>query len=200
IKDSSKCIEIIQEILRDGDYSEDLYLIIEWKKFLAPFEFFWDSQPKNESRRILEFLECTNEILKTTNTKVFKEDDINTIIREVANYFFNGVSPYSEGYFVHKFKHYRPDVIIKEIETAIEYKLVREDKDIGIKLDELQIDAKRYTGNQNNKYCIAVFCLSQEVKKTKKEIKEEWNNMQFPKNWELIVISDLTIQKNKSIQ
>jgi hypothetical protein len=145
----------------------------------------------------LEFLECTNEIIKITKTKVTREEGINAVIRDIAKFYYSDVTVYSEGYFVHQFKHYRPDVIIKEIATSIEYKLIRQDKEIGIKLDELIIDAKRYTGNSRNKFCVAVFCLSQDVKHTKKEITREWNNMHFPNSWELVVITDVKIESEK---
>jgi len=115
-------------------------------------------------------------------------------LREVAKFYFTGVIAYSEGYFVHQFKYYKPDIIIKEFETAIECKLIRENDEIGIKIDELIIDAKRYTGNRNNKMCIAVFCLSKKVSKTKKEIKEDWSNLEFPKNWELVIVPDIDIE------
>jgi hypothetical protein len=196
IKDEKKAIEISAVLLKYGDSSEDLLLLIEWKKFLAPFGFFWDKQNEINNRKVIEYLECTNEVLKLTKTKVYKEEDINSIIREVAKLYFNGVTGYSEGYFVQQFKNYKPDIIIKEAGVAIEYKLIREDKDIGIKLDELLIDAKRYTGNHQNKDCIAVFCLSQNIKRTKKEIKEDWNNMEFPKNWELVIVSDIKIENS----
>ena len=197
IKDKLKSIQLGYEVLQYGDTEEDLFLIIEWKKYLAPFNFFWEKQNDLKRRKIIEFLECTSEILKITNTQVNNEENINKIIRETAKFYFTGVTTYSEGYFVHQFKHYKPGVIIKEIGTAIEYKLIRSDKEVGIKLDELIVDAKRYKGNQNNRYCIAVFCLSRNVHKTKKEILEDWNTIEFPSNWHLIVISDIVIQEAK---
>lgn len=192
INDKKRTIAISSVILEYGDSADDLYLLIQWKKLLAPFEFFC-SKKKEQNKRVIDFLECTNEILKITNTIVTREDDINSKIREVANFFFNGVKAYSVGYFVHKFNSYKPDIIIQELGVAIEYKLIRKDNEIGIKLDELIIDAKRYSGNHDNKECIAVFCLSTNVKKTRKEIREEWKNMNFPTNWTLIIIPDVNI-------
>lgn len=198
IKDPKETTKMSSVLLKYGDTDDDLYLLIEWKKYLAPFDFFWTEKQNNiKDKKMIDFLECTNEIIKVTKTDIFNEEDINSVIRETARFYFNGVTAYSEGYFVHQFKHYKPDVIIKEFKTAIEYKLIRENKELGIKLDELIIDAQRYTGNHNNKKCIAVFCLSKSVSKTKKEIKEEWNNMKFPKNWELIIINDIEIKTKK---
>ncbi len=198
ISDEKRSTQISSTLLKYGDTDEELYLLIEWKKYLAPFDFFWDREKNKSSKKIIEFLEFTNEILKITNTPVNNEDNINRIVREVANFYYNGVIPFSEGYFVHQFKHYKPDVIIRELKTAIEYKLIRKNDEIGIKLDELIIDAKRYSGNSNNKHCIAVLCLSKDVSKTKKEIKEEWNNLHFPANWEIVIINDVNIEsKNK---
>ncbi|MDL2257205.1 hypothetical protein LJC06_03260 [Bacteroidales bacterium OttesenSCG-928-I14] len=196
IEDRSKVLKFGTIPLRDGDYEDDFQLLIDWEKFLEPIGLFHsvESSQRNSLKRLLEFLECTNEIIKTTKTKVTKEEDINAIIRDVAKFFYSDVTVYFEGYFVHQFKHYRPDVIIKEIATSVEYKLIRQDKEIGIKLDELIIDAKRYTGNSRNKFCVAVFCLSQDVKRTKKEIIKEWSSMHFPNNWELVIITDVKIE------
>jgi len=195
VEDENESTKMTTIPLKYGDTEDDLFILNEWRRMLAPFNFFWKKKEEKEKRKLTEFLESTNEILKITNTKVYKEDNINHIIRETAKFYFNGVISYSEGYFVHQFKGYKPDIIIKELNTAVEYKLIKENKEIAIKLDELLIDAKRYTGNHNNKSCIAVLCLSTVVNKTKKEIKEEWNNMNFPKKWELIIISDVEILK-----
>jgi hypothetical protein len=200
---TSKVVDFNQPIkfttlpCENGDTYDELELLIEWERFLEPFNLFKQNidKDKEELKKILEFLECTNEIIKYSKNEISKEEDINSVIREVAKFYYNDVLSFSEGYFVHSFKHYRPDIIIREIKTAIEYKLIKSDKDIGIKLDELLVDAKRYTENHHNKFCIAVLCLSQEVKKTKKEIKLDWTKMNFPDNWKLIVIPDVKIEK-----
>jgi hypothetical protein len=192
INDPQRSIGISSEILQDGDSVEDLYLILEWQKILAPFEFHWKNEER-ENHTMIDFLESINEILKITKTAVYKEESINKVVRDAARLFFNEVISYAEGYFAHQFQHYRPDIIIKELRTAIEYKLIREEKDIAAKLDELLIDAKRYVGNDNNKYCIAVFCLSTRIHRTKKEIRADWKNMKFPQNWELVIVSDVVL-------
>ena len=200
IKNKTEAIKITFTPLEHGDSEEELELLAEWKKYLAPFTFFQNVTEEKETRKIIDFLECTNEILKVTKTEVSIEEDINSIMRETAKFYFSNVTAFSEGFFVHQFKHYKPDIIFKGLKTAVEYKLIRKEKDIGIKLDELLIDAKRYLGNENNKFCIAVFCLSDKVHKTKKEIKEEWKRMKFSKNWELVIISDIHLAgKTKQI-
>lgn len=180
-------------LLSHGDTDEDLFLLIEWKKFLVPFSFYWENE-KKENSKLISLLESTNEILKITKTKVRKEEDINSIIREIVELYYGEVLAFSEGYFRHKFKNYRPDVIIGELNTSIEYKLIRQNNDIGTKMDELLVDAKRYVDNPFNKDCIAVFCLSTKITKTKKQINEDWKKMLFPKNWRLLIITDVIIE------
>lgn len=175
-----------------GDIEVDLTLFVEWKKFLTPFHFFWDKNDnKEEVEKIIQLIKSTNDILKITKTIVSKEEDINSVMRDILNLYYADVTAYSQGYFRHSFKEYRPDVIIGEIGVAIEYKLIRLNKEIGNKLDELIVDANRYIGSHKNKKCIAVFCLSKKVSKTKKQIKEDWNKMEFPENWSLIIIPDI---------
>ncbi|NDP22207.1 MAG: hypothetical protein GZ091_14165 [Paludibacter sp.] len=192
ITDKKKATKMSSILLTYGDTDDDLFLLIEWKKFLAPFSFYWKNENK-ENTKLIQLLESTNEILKLTKTIVKKEEDINSVIREIADLYYEDVSAYSVGYFRHKFTSYKPDVIIGELNVSIEYKLIRENKDVGTKIDELLIDAKRYTDNHLNKECIAVFCLSTKVTKTKKQINEDWKKMLFPKNWKLIVINDVAI-------
>ncbi len=195
IADKESALKIGTIPFEYGDTSEDLFILIEWKKFLAPFHFFWDKNAKKEEiDKFIQIIKSTNEILKLTKTTVSKEEDINSIIRDILNLYYTEVTPYSEGYFRHSFKDYRPDVIIGEIGVALEYKLIRQNKEIGNKMDELIIDANRYTGNHKNKKCIAVFCLSKKVSKTSKQIKEDWNKMEFPENWSLIIIPDIEIE------
>lgn len=184
--------------LYEGDSIDDLKLLLQWEKFLAPFPIFADKQKDEEKKRLHEFLESTNEILKFKGNDVYSEPDINSIILKVLSFFYTEVTQYSEGFFRHKFMHYKPDIIIKDIGVAVEYKLIRQDKDIGLKLDELIIDAKRYTHNNFNKECIAVFCLSRAVKKTKKEVRAEWKRMAFPNNWDLIIISEVNVKDKTS--
>jgi len=194
VNDRDKATEFAMYPLYGDDSVDDLKLILEWEKYLAPFPIFSETMDE-EKNRLHEFLESTNEILKFTETKVINENDINTVMRQILSYFYSDVTRYSEGYFRHKFTHYLPDILIKEIgvAVAVEYKLIREDKNVGQKLDELIIDAKRYTDNGFNRGCIAVFCLSTAVKKTTKEIKGEWKRMAFPTNWDLIIVREVNI-------
>lgn len=192
VDDETKVISFSSVVLTHGDQDDDLTLLIEWKDYLAPFDFFWIKDERTNSK-VISFLRCTNQILKETKTKVSIEEDINKVIRKVAKWYFSGVISYSRGYFVHEFTHYKPDVIIKELGTSIEYKLIRKNNEIGPKLDELNVDILRYTGNSENKSCIAVFCLSTLVTETEKEILQAWENMNPPNNWRLIVITDVLI-------
>lgn len=195
-KEDSNLVQYEMFPIAYGDFEHELGILIEWRRLLSPFDLFGNAEQKEideKISRLINLLECTNEIIKFTKTIVKREDDINSMMRSVANWYFTGVYSYTEGYFVHKFKHYRPDLIVKEIGVAVEYKLVRQESEIGNKLDELLIDAKRYSGNHHNRICIAVFCLSNIIEKTKKEIREEWTTMEFPVNWRLLIISDVVI-------
>lgn len=196
IEDRNKTLEFGVVPFKGGDTYDEFNLLIEWETFVGPLGLFrtMETIRRRNLEHLVHLLECTNEILKTTKTKVRKEEDINTVIRDMARFYYSGVTAYSEGYFVHPFKEYRPDVIIREIGASIEYKLIRSDAEIGPKMDELLIDAQRYTGNPHNELCIAVFCLSQSVKRTKKEVKEDWNGRYFPDRWHLVVVSDVHVE------
>lgn len=193
ILDENKATNITSYPLLDGDDFEEMYLIHEWKNFLSPFNLFKQDISKDELLKLKELLKNTNNILKLTGIKVKNEESINGVVRDVLDLYYNNVIAFKEGFFRHSFKNYRPDVIIEEIGVAIEYKLIRKNDEISTKIDELIIDAKRYTGNSFNKKCLAVFCLSNKVTKTNKQIKEDWNKHKFPSNWDLIIINDIVI-------
>lgn len=196
IRDREKALKFGVVPLKDGDSYDEFDLLIEWETFVGPLGLFRTTETlrRRNFERLVRLLESTNEILKTTRTRVTKEEDINAVIRDMARFYYSSVTAYSKGYFVHPFKEYRPDVIIGEIGTAIEYKLIRSDAEIGPKIDELIVDAQRYTGNPKNELCIAVFCLSQSVKRTKREIEDDWNSRHFPDHWHLVVVSDVRIE------
>lgn len=197
--DHSKLLDYDMFPIGHGEFEHEMKIIIEWSNLLSPFNLFGSAEEKEierKSSKLINILKSTNEIIKSTNRTIKNENDINSLIREVCSWFFSGVVSYSDGYFTHKFKNYRPDVIVSEVGVAVEYKLVKHDKDIGNKLDELLIDAKRYSGNSRNRMCIAVFCLTKKISKTKKEIREDWQNIEFPKNWRLIIIPDLAMENN----
>ena len=119
-------------------------------------------------------------------------------MREILDLYYDDVIAFSQGYFRHKFENYKPDIIIQELGISIEYKLIRKNTEISKKIDELIIDANRYTGNHKNKECIAVFCLSDSITKTNKQIIEDWNKQSFPENWELIIVRGILIDSTKN--
>ena len=187
VEDESEATKIGYILLEYGDTDEDLDLFIEWRKVLAPFDFFWiNSTQKNELKKVTRILKGTNEILKLTHTIVKNEDSINRIMREILDLYYDDVIAFSQGYFRHK------------LGISIEYKLIRKNTEISKKIDELIIDANRYTGNHKNKECIAVFCLSDSITKTNKQIIEDWNKQSFPENWELIIVRGILIDSTKN--
>lgn len=194
IKDKNETSKVASILLQYAEIEHDLLILVEWRRILAPFPFFSEQKILKETSKLVGLLKCTNEILKTQSIAVSKEEDINRVIRQMSAYYFSGVMGYTEGYFGQKFTKYRPDVIIKELGTAVEYKLVRKNTDIGTKLDELLIDANAYTGNPTNRHCIAVFCLSTKVTIPEKEILEGWVQKEFPKNWQLLIVKDVFVE------
>lgn len=194
INDPKKSTEFISFPLNDGDSEQELELVFEWKDILFPFGFIdRRKEDTDEYKKLLQLLGETNHIIKLTQSKISKEDDINYIMRQILGLYFNEVIAFSQGYFRHRFKEYRPDIIIKDIGVAVEYKLIREIKEVNIALEALIVDAKMYIDNSFNKNCIAVLCIKNSVLVSSIEIRREWRKLQFPKNWELVIIENINI-------
>lgn len=174
----------------DGDSTEDLKLIWEWDLILKPFSLF-EKIPKKSKSNLLIVLKNTNDILKSFGIRPKREDDINKKMREVLCWFYPNVIAFTEGYFRHQFSQYKPDIIIKELQTCVEYKLIRDSKNIGLYLNQLVVDSKNYTDNIHNRHCIAVLCIEKSVIVSEIAIIDEWHRLKFPNNWELIIIKDV---------
>lgn len=177
------------------DHELELALKYEWRDYLVPFNFLNVSKKETtQYKNLLAFLQNTNNILKFAKIVPQKEEDINKVIRETAKLFYKDVVPFSEGYFRHSFKQYHPDVIIRDLGVAIEYKLIKKQSEIGERFGSLVEDAAMYSGNSLNKNCIVVICLTKEVNVTNAEIIENWRKFKFPKDWDLIIIPDVEFQ------
>ena len=90
--------------------------------------------------------------------------------------------------FISDFKNYEPDLLIPELRTAIEYKYIKEERDIATHIDQVKTDADNYTGDPEYDNFYAAFYISSQKIVAEKSILATWGNKRFTKNWRPFVI------------
>jgi hypothetical protein len=178
-------------ILSFTEWEGDVYpkMLDEIDYFIRPFQGIESPMKKEQEQdRLRDILESTSEILKKTKTKPSNEAAVYNDVRWALNLYFTSAKKVPPANFIGHFKSYRPDILIPELKTVIEYKYVNGKKDIDSYLDELVADAKAYVNDEKYDKYIAVLCLKKNSV-TKSTIKYAWNQKDFPSSWELIIVN-----------
>lgn len=122
----------------------------EFEDFLLPFqEFDVFREEKRISGSYLEnILKNTGFIIEKTNTVVTNETSIYKAILWFIEILFPdsiiGLAPIFPG----KFKKYKPDLHVPELQTAVEYKYIKEGDHPEDYIDEVSVDAQNYKGDE----------------------------------------------------
>lgn len=182
--------EKILEIVRDDEGEAYLQLTIDINMFLRPLQEFGVKIPvtKNEDYfKLQNILSETKAILnhaKISNPK--NEAEIYNAVKWILEFIFPTTRKTNSAKFIGKFGTYKPDILIPEVQTAIEYKYIQNNgSNIGTYIDQLHADSGRYKGDKDYNNFIAVVCLQNNTTLLE-SIKQDWKERKFPKNWELI--------------
>ncbi|CAD5258088.1 MULTISPECIES: hypothetical protein [unclassified Imperialibacter] len=89
--------------------------------------------------------------------------------------------------FIQQFKTYDPDILIPELNVAIEYKFIRKGNIIEDYIDQVKTDANNYKGDNRYENFVAVLCIEDSASATEDNIRESWTAKNFPDNWDLVV-------------
>ncbi len=136
-------------------------------------------------QKLIGILDETPKILHHLKVQPKNESDINRGIRWLLSLYFD-IKPSTTSRLIGKFKTYHPDILVPELETAIEYKYAKAKSNIEDYIDQLIVDATNYIGDPQYKNFIAVIYYSK-VLTTKKDIERMWTAKKFPKNWERVL-------------
>lgn len=164
--------------------------------FLSPLgildETSSESQPEiDHSLKIgIQFLET---ILENTATALHNLDVIPTSEPEVYNAMKKVIYPIfpsskdaTSGFFS-TLKAYKPDILIPEIETAVEYKYADSEEKLKKFLGEIAEDVKGYTGDPKYKTFYAVIYVTTDFI-GKQRFQEAWKGHQFPDHWKGVYV------------
>lgn len=182
--------------LLDSEYNDDADVAVSLtlKKFwehLIPFEF----SQYNYTDRLLQqagvtYLErilkntqvILNKICSTPKSEPKVYNDVKFVIKAV----FPSAGDAPSGFFK-SFKNYKPDILIPEIQTAVEYKYANNDKKLISQIEQVLVDTRGYTDNPNYELFYAVFYVTADFWGIPR-FEKTWKEMKFPKNWKGIYI------------
>lgn len=186
---SDNRVELLKREQTHPEASEELLLLIEFKRFLEPFKSFDYNQIKDdEVERLISVLKNTGFIIKNIKTKIAKEADIYNQVKWVLDLYYPTTKLRNKASFIHQFKSYNPDILIPELKVAIEYKYIDSPSDnIDEFLDQLHTDATNYKDDFRYETFIAVIYIENISIATPESIDVAWKSKLFPKNWHLVL-------------
>lgn len=153
--------------------------------FLSVFEFSGIADEKYRQLVGIKYLET---ILKNTQTIILKsekepksETDVYKIVKNIIEaVFVKYQSPRSN--FLSTMKEYKPDILIPEIYSAVEYKYAKNENKLKSTIEQIAADVKGYTGDPKYKLFYAVFYVTEDFWGIDK-FEVIWKEQGFPKNW-----------------
>jgi hypothetical protein len=186
-------VDDFQEVTIAADLPEDsdglalLPIAWEMKSFLKPFIAFTGERNKSETYdKLLDVLKSTAQIISKAQLAQISEPSVYNEVYWVLHFYFDvrrGAPTGSRG----KFGSYKPDLLIPELFTAIEYKYVKDKALLNPYLDGLFADANNYKGDYEYNQFVAVVCF-ENLLFSEDSVRTAWQEKNFPSNWELIVV------------
>jgi hypothetical protein len=181
--------EYLFEIKNDPELPESSKLIEDVREFLYPFAHFDSaSDDLNYKRFGLKYLENilnqTGYIINQSDKIPTKETDVYNAVKTVINStFLNSHEPGSN--FRKIGKQYKPDILVPELEVAIEYKYGDSEQKIIKCIEQIIVDVHGYQKDKTYKIFYAVFYVKNDVI-GKLRFDEIWKEYNFPNNWKPI--------------
>jgi len=165
-------------------FSPDLHKI---KRFLNAYRGFDTKANEYIGLVYLEnILSNTAVILKELNTKPKNEAAVYNGVKHVISSTFKDYIGLTESFYKEA-KHYKPDILIPSLSTAIEYKFARDKTRLIKTIEEILIDVQGYSDHNLYKIFYAVFYVSPGII-TDSRFKIIWIGYKFPSNWIPILV------------
>ena len=165
-------------------YSPDLEKI---KRFLKAYRGFDTKENQDIGLVFLEnILKNTAVILKELSITPKSETEVYNGVKHVISSTFPDYIGLTESFYKEA-KHYKPDILIPYIHTAIEYKFARDKQRLTKTIEEILIDVHGYSNHHLYKTFYAVFYISPGIT-TESRFKKIWDGYKFPSNWKPILV------------
>lgn len=161
----------------------------DFRDFLSAFREFdnviWN---KHEVNKLKLVLENTSGILSKTQAIITNETSIYTPVRWFLEIIYPSTVHATVPRFIKKLKTYRPDILIPEISSAVEYKYIRTTSNAGTYLDEIKTDADNYTGDPDYKFFYAVVYFEDKASLNQAAFKAAVDEKAFPEHWTIMAV------------
>ena len=156
-------------------------------QYLIPFEFINHRFLNHEGLIYLEnVLNNTQVILNNNNCIPTSETEVYNNVKNILNVIFPS-SIEAKSNFIKSFKCFKPDILIPEIKTAIEYKYADSRNKLKNLIEQVYADVQGYTGDKDYEIFYAVFYVTEDFW-GKKKFDNAWKEFNFPDNWKAIYI------------
>jgi hypothetical protein len=180
------------------EHDPELIITQRFHSYLTVFSEF-DSTPPIEDEGsdryeyngfevLSDIIKSTQHIIENSGHTVTNETSIYNQVEWVLRMIFTSTRRVNKSRFISDFKNYEPDILIPELRTAIEFKYIRDGKDVGTHIDQVKTDADNYKGDPEYDNFYAVFYISSQKIVSEKSILAAWENKRFPKNWRPFVV------------
>ncbi|MEX1827496.1 hypothetical protein [Luteibacter sp. CQ10] len=153
-----------------SEYDVDIYwsgepfntFLATLRQILAPLDVLGDADRylKLSGVQYLEvILGNTASIIHKIGATPASEADVYKAVRHVLeNIFPSAITPQSK--FFKKAQEYRPDILIPELSSAVEYKYARDEAKLKAVIGQISDDVKGYTGDHDYNLFYAVFYVT----------------------------------------
>ncbi|WKK58554.1 hypothetical protein [Sphingobacterium sp. BN32] len=181
--------DIFEEVQTHPDAPSELKIALLFRRFLEAFSFFdYNISEIDNQKKLISILKNTGHIVKNTNCSLDSEAEIYKKVKWALGLYFHSCRLLNKASFIQQFKTYHPDILIPELNSAIEYKFLKsEDDNIDNFLDQLKIDSVNYVNDLRYDTFYAVFFIKDISIATPESIELAWKNKDFPNNWKLVI-------------
>ncbi|MGA6136432.1 hypothetical protein ACPER7_08995 [Acinetobacter dispersus] len=158
--------------------------ISEINQFISPLSIIQDADRylRLSGVKYLEtILNNTATIINKSGIQPKKETDVYNAVRYILEAIFpTAISPKSN--FLKTSQEYKPDILIPELSTVIEYKYAADETRLKTILSQISDDEKGYSGDSDYNLFYAVFYVTDDFW-GKEKFDIAWKEKKFPKNW-----------------
>jgi hypothetical protein len=189
-----KNIDQLLEEYKELESGDDMSLLyVDLLKFLNPItsKQIPAEHIKNLGIVYLErVLKNTDRFLAISKTIIKKEADIYNAVKPFIEIFFPQTMPTNRYSILNKLKVYKPDIFIPSLKCTVEYKFIKQERDIAKCISEIADDTIGYEEKiGTNEFILfySVFYIKG-TNLTEDRFQELWKERKYPKSWKGIPV------------
>jgi hypothetical protein len=187
IDNQEKVLESYRGLYNDDEPSMIIHDRI--RDFLSALPEFHDEKLlKPEGNKLKMILENTNFVLAKTKTKVTNETSIYRPVKWFVDLVYPTTRRLGKARFIEQFTTYHPDILVPELNTAIEYKFIKKGSNIESYLTQLKTDADCYKGDPEYRFFYAIIYFEDKGEINLSAFSNAIREKEFPENWIILPV------------